>query len=43
VLSRVPGEYEGDAYFPAWDETEWTLAETTDYDRFRLEEWVRAD
>jgi len=43
VLSRVSGEYEGDAYFPAWDETEWTLAETTDYDRFRLEEWVRAD
>ena len=43
VLSRVPGEYGGDAYFPAWDETEWTLAETTDYDRFRLEEWVRAD
>jgi len=43
VLSRVPGEYPGDAVYPAWDETAWELSETTEYDRFRLEEWVRVD
>jgi dihydrofolate reductase len=41
VLSRVPGEYEGDAYFPEWDRDEWTRVETVDYDAFTLEEWVR--
>ena len=43
VLSRVSGEYEGDAVYPEWDETAWRLATTTEYDRFRLEEWVRAN
>ena len=43
VLSRVPGEYEGDAYYPEWDDEQWTLESTTEYDRFRLEEWVRVD
>ena len=43
VLSRVAGDYEGDAVYPAWDDEAWTLESTTDYDRFRLEEWVRAD
>jgi dihydrofolate reductase len=42
VLSRVAGEYEGDSFFPDWDRTEWDLIETTEYDRFTLEEWVRA-
>jgi len=42
VLSRVPGDYEGDSYYPEWDEEEWTLAETEAYDRFTLEEWVRS-
>jgi dihydrofolate reductase len=41
VLSRIPGEYEGDAFFPAWDEAEWTLVESEAYDEFRLQEWVR--
>ncbi len=41
VLSRVPGEYEGDAYYPEWDDEQWTRESTTEYDRFRLEEWVR--
>jgi len=43
VLSRVAGDYEGDAVYPVWDDEAWTLESTTDYDRFRLEEWVRAD
>ena len=42
VLSRVAGEYDGDSFFPDWDRTEWDLIETTEYDRFTLEEWVRA-
>jgi dihydrofolate reductase len=41
VLSRIPGEYEGDVFFPDWDEAEWTLLETTPYEEFTLEEWVR--
>jgi len=41
VLSRVPGEYDGDAVYPAWDDEVWTLESTSEYDRFRLEEWVR--
>ncbi len=41
VLSRVPGEYEGDAFYPEWDDSAWSLAEETAYDRFTLEEWVR--
>jgi len=41
VLSRVPGEYEGDAVYPEWDGAEWTLVEETAYDGFTLEEWVR--
>jgi len=41
VLSRVPGEYEGDTYFPEWETDEWRLAESTPYDEFTLEEWVR--
>ncbi|GAB6859945.1 dihydrofolate reductase [Haloplanus litoreus] len=41
VLSRIPGEYEGDAYFPDWDHDEWTVVDRTPYEKFTLEEWVR--
>ena len=41
VLSRVPGEYDGDTAFPEWDPADWTLVHSTDYDAFTLEEWVR--
>jgi dihydrofolate reductase len=43
LLSRVPGTYEGDSYFPRFDESEWTLAAETQDDGFTLEEWVRRD
>ena len=43
VLSRVPGRYEGDAYYPEWDESAWTLVEETEYDRFTLQEWERVE
>jgi len=42
VLSRVPGEYEGDSTYPEWDREEWELTDSTEYDRFTLEEWRRA-
>lgn len=41
ILSRVPGEYEGDTYYPTWDDAEWDLVDTTAYERFTVEEWVR--
>ena len=41
VLTRVPGEYEGDARYPEWDDEDWTLASRTEYDDFAVEECVR--
>ncbi|WP_459825523.1 dihydrofolate reductase [Halorubrum luteum] len=41
ILSHVDGSYEGDTRYPAFDESRWTVAETTSYDRFTLQEWVR--
>lgn len=41
VLSRIPGEYDGDAYFPEWDTDEWDRVDQVDYREFTLEEWVR--
>ena len=38
VLSRIPGEYDGDAYFPELDANEWTVVDRTPYDDFTLEE-----
>ncbi|WP_410764912.1 dihydrofolate reductase [Haloferax sp. DFSO60] len=43
ALSRVPGEYEGDTFYPEWDESEWELESEEAYDRFTLQEWVRND
>ena len=43
VLTRVPGEYEGDTYYPEWDDEAWRLAETEDYEDFTVETWERRD
>lgn len=43
VLSRIPGQYDGDTYFPRFDESTWSLERTTEYDEFTLEEWTRHD
>ena len=43
ILSRVPGEYEGESRYPPWDEKAWTLVEQTECEGFTLEEWVRTD
>lgn len=42
VLTRVPGEYEGDAFYPEWDPDEWTVASRTEYAGFAVEEWRRS-
>lgn len=41
VLSRVPGEYEGDSFYPEWDTSSWNLVSETEYERFTLQEWKR--
>lgn len=41
VLTRVPGEYEGDSYYPEFDEAEWDLVETEAYADFTVETWER--
>jgi len=41
VLSRVPGEYEGDTVYPDWDPIDWHLLEQTPYDGFTVEEYRR--
>ncbi len=43
VLSRVPGTYEGDAFYPEWDDEVWRLVEETGYGQFTLQEWERVD
>jgi dihydrofolate reductase len=40
-LSRIPGTYDGDAFFPDWDRDAWTLEARIDYDEFTLERWRR--
>lgn len=42
VLSRVPGEYEGDTYYPEWDTDDWDLVTEVPYDGFTVQEWERA-
>lgn len=41
MLSRIPGEYDGDAYFPEWDPDAWDRVDQVGYEEFTLEEWVR--
>ena len=41
ALSHVEGAFDGDTYYPEWDEEEWEVAAETAYDRFTLREWVR--
>jgi dihydrofolate reductase len=43
LLSRIPGEYEGDSYYPEFDDDEWELLEETPFEGFTLEEWQRRD
>ena len=40
-ISRVRKNYPGDVYFPEYDETEWALTSSEDYDEFTLEIYDR--
>ncbi|TKR26155.1 dihydrofolate reductase [Natronomonas salsuginis] len=42
LLSRVPGEYDGDAYYPNFAPNEWLLERETEHEGFTLEEWRHA-
>ncbi|MFC4408358.1 dihydrofolate reductase [Haloarchaeobius iranensis] len=42
LLSRIEGEFEGDAHFPEFDGDEWELVAETQFDGYVLEEWVPA-
>lgn len=42
VLSRVPGEYPGDTYYPEWDLCAWELVETEPQEGFTIQYWERA-
>lgn len=41
VLSRVPGEYEGDSFYPEWDDEAWDLVSEHPHERFTIEQWER--
>ena len=41
ALSRVPGKYDGDSFYPEWNPDEWELVAETPYDGFTLQEWKR--
>jgi dihydrofolate reductase len=43
VLTRVPGEYEGDSYYPDWDEDDWRLVDAEEYENFTVETWERRE
>ncbi len=40
-LSIVPGEFEGDAWFPAWDEAAWALAEEQEREGYVFRRYER--
>lgn len=40
-LSIVPGRFEGDAWFPAWDERSWSLAEEAPREGYVFRRYVR--
>lgn len=40
-LSHVKKEYEGDAFFPEFDEEEWNVVETQEYDAFTYKVYKR--
>lgn len=41
VLSRIPGEYDGDSVFPDWNPEAWERTSREPHAEFTLEEWVR--
>lgn len=43
LITEVPGEYEGDAFFPDWNPNTWREASRAEGDRVDFVEYARAD
>ncbi|WP_135663593.1 dihydrofolate reductase [Halorhabdus rudnickae] len=41
LLSRIDGEYDGDATFPDFEESEWEIVDERRFDGYTLETWGR--
>lgn len=41
ILSRVPGSYRGDAYYPDWESSEWMRVDQQSHQDFVVEIWER--
>lgn len=41
ILSRIPGSYRGDAYYPDWKSSEWVRVDEQSHGEFVLERWER--
>lgn len=41
LVSRIPGDYQGETYFPEIDRTKFEKVNTTDFETFKLEKYVR--
>ena len=42
LLSTIHGEFSGDAHFPDFDRSEWTVERLEEHERYTLREWVRS-
>ncbi|QDT69675.1 Dihydrofolate reductase [Planctomycetes bacterium MalM25] len=40
-LSTIRGDYEGDAYFPDFDHSDWRVKRSEEHERYVFREWVR--
>lgn len=40
-LSRIPGEYDGDTFFPRLEAPDWKIVESVEHQGFTLETWDR--
>jgi len=40
-VSEVKGDFEGDTYFPKFDETKWDVSTYAEYEDFTVKQWVK--
>lgn len=40
-LSTIRGEFEGDTYFPAFDQADWRVERREEHERYTFREWAR--
>lgn len=41
IISRIPGSYTGETYFPSFNEYDFNLVETTELETFKVERFVK--